>query len=90
MRWTVGESEVTWEAGQLDGPPWLLDDIEALARTGGDLQPIPGTLIRAGLVDPLEAWATITVALSEDRDPGAVRTPPPPRQLGPTDRDLVF
>lgn len=92
MRWVITETgaEVTWADAELEGPPWLIEDIEALARSGEWLTPIPGTLIPAGLIDPLEAWATVTVALSEHRDQGAVKVPSPPEQLGPTDQDLVF
>ena len=90
MRWAVGETEVTWTAGVLDGPPHLLEDVEDLAAAGGILQPIPGTAIPAGLVDPLEAWATITVALADAYPLGAVAVPEPPESLAAEGEDRIY
>lgn len=96
MRWSVdvGElvSEVRWSDGELTGPAPLVEDVERFAaRHAGDLlAPIPCTSIPVGLADPLEAWATVTAALSEDRPMGSVRTPRPPVRLGPDRADVVF
>lgn len=96
MRWTVdlaegSEAFLTWEAGRLaSDDPGLVSDVERFAATEDECAPMPGTLYLVGLVDPMQSWATITVALSEDRPAGAVKVPEPPVSLGAEGEDRIY
>lgn len=80
MDWTLtadaATATVSWDAGHLEGDPAFTDVILERTAQGGFVSPVVGSSVPVGLADPLEAWSTITVALSERFSD--VRSPPPP------------
>lgn len=94
MEWTLATEAaptlVSWEAGHLDGDPALVELVLELAAQGGAVAPVVGANVLVGLAVPIEAWATITVALTERFGFGAVLAPDPPVPFAEVPADAVI
>jgi hypothetical protein len=94
MDWTLtagaATTTVSWDAGHLDGDPALVDLVLERAAQGGHVAPVVGASVPVGLAVPLEAWATITVALVDQLGHQAVRPPPPPVPFAEAPTDAVI
>lgn len=95
MQWTLTASDaattiVSWEAGHLEGDTAFTDPIRERVAQGGHVAPVFGSSIPVGLAVPLEAWATITVALADRFGYQAVQVPPPPVPFAEAPPDAVI
>lgn len=93
MRWIVrdgeNEFEVTWTERQVTGPSPVIERVAELVAARALVAPVPGTDRPAGLVEPFDAWATVTHVLAELYGDG-VEAPPPPGGAFRTQADVIY
>lgn len=80
MAWDTPLGRLAWDKGELGGPDPVVDFVLAWAAQRSSCQPIVALDVTVGLLDPLEAWATVTCALEALFGYDEVTSPPAPQR----------